>query len=84
MTYQSIINIVGECDIKELDGGITIIDIKNPKMDKLLMLYDYCFYNLESIYKIITNQDDKLKYVDFIHYKLNLEANSVTQHKEGI
>ena len=83
MKYQNIINIVGECDIKEIGGGVTSIDIKNPKMDKLLMLYDYCFYNLESIYTIITNQDDKLKYADFIHYKLSLELNGVTQHKEG-
>jgi putative membrane protein len=49
------------------------INIKNPKMDKLLTLYDYCFNNLSLIYTITTNIDDKLKYQDFIKYKLNLD-----------
>ena len=73
MTYQDIKNIVGECEIEILELGVTKINIKNPKMDKLLTLYDYCFNNLSLIYTITTNIDDKLKYQDFIKYKLNLD-----------
>ena len=72
MTYQEIINIVGECEIKELAFGTTHIDIKYIQMDKVLILYEYCFNNLPLTRTISTNIDDKLRYPDFIKYKLGL------------
>lgn len=72
MTYQEIINIIGECEIKELCFGITHIDIKNIQMDKVLVLYEHCFNNLPLSRSISTNADDKLAYSDFIKYKLEL------------
>ena len=72
ITRKHIINIVGECEIKELAFGIIHIDIKYIQMDKVLILYEYCFNNLPLSHTISTNIDNKLSYQDFIKYKLGL------------